>query len=190
MDLSQVFSICGIAFGLSMDAFAVAVMASVLLERITYRHLFRLAFHFGLFQAMMPVVGWAAGTSLEPAIRGWDHWIAFGLLAAIGTRAITNALRGKETDNKRDDPTRGLMLVGLSIATSIDALAVGMSFAMLRISITIPAVVIGLVACAMTFLGMLLGNRLGDRFGRRAELVGGLILIGIGLKIVLEHRIS
>lgn len=179
-----------VAVGLSMDALAVAIAAAVTLEQMTPRHIFRLAFHFGLFQALMPIVGWLAGMQLERFIAGWDHWIAFALLALIGAKAIREALRNNDGTRGRDDPTRGLTLVGLAIATSIDALAVGVSLAMLQVSIWYPSAVIGCITCTLTALGMLMGTRLGKRFGKRIEVLGGLVLIGIGLKILLQHLLA
>ena len=180
----------GTAVGLAMDAFAVALAASISLGTISRRQVFRFAFHFGLFQAMMPTLGWLAGRTINPYIRGVDHWVAFALLALVGGKAIYEALRG-EDDGSDDpaprDPTRGWTLVALSVATSIDAFAIGLSFAMLRVAIWYPALVIGIVTSALTMVGMLLAGRLGGRFGQRMEIVGGLVLIGIGLKIVVEH---
>lgn len=176
-----------IALGLAMDAFAVAIVSSVTLGTVSKRQVFRLSFHFGLFQAMMPVLGWLAGRSIRPWIVAWDHWAAFGLLAFIGTRAIIQALRQAEDPKAASDPTRGLTLLALSLATSIDALAVGLSFAALNVEIFYPALLTGLLTCALTVVGMLLGSRLGARFGRRVEVLGGLVLIGIGLKILVEH---
>lgn len=170
-----------------MDAFAVAIASSVSLGRVSGRQTFRLAFHFGFFQAMMPVLGWFAGLSVARYIESWDHWVAFGLLAIIGGKAVMGALQEEDEDVPKADPTRGLMLVTLSVATSLDALAVGLSFAMLKIRIWWPAVIIGLVAGAFTTVGMQIGSRLGARFGRRMEVAGGLVLIGIGLKIVADH---
>ncbi len=170
-----------------MDAFAVAIASSVSLGRVSGRQTFRLAFHFGFFQAMMPVLGWFAGLSVARYIESWDHWVAFGLLAVIGGKAVMGALQEEDEDVPKADPTRGLMLVTLSVATSLDALAVGLSFAMLKIRIWWPAVIIGLVAGAFTTVGMQIGSRLGARFGRRMEVAGGLVLIGIGLKIVADH---
>lgn len=186
MSLLVVF---GIAVGLAMDTFAVAVATSVMLGRVTGRQIFRFSFHFGLFQAMMPVLGWLAGSTFVQYIAGWDHWVAFGLLAFVGGKAIYEAVRGGGADEQgsKDDPTRGLSLVMLSTATSIDALAVGLSFAMLGVRIWYPVVIIGLVTATITFLGMVLGSSLGRRFGRRVEILGGLILIGIGLKILIQH---
>ena len=181
--------ILGIALGLAMDTLAVAIATSVMLGRVTGRQLFRFSFHFGLFQAMMPVIGWLAGTTFVERIKGYDHWVAFGLLAFIGGKAVYEALTqaGQKDGADRGDPTRGFSLVMLSTATSIDALAVGLSFAVLNVRIWYPAAVIGVVTAAITCLGMLVGGRLGARFGRRVEIVGGLILIGIGLKILVQH---
>lgn len=175
-----------IALGLAMDAFAVAIASSVVLGNVTGRQVFRLSFHFGLFQAVMPIIGWAAGRTVVEYVKAWDHWAAFALLAFIGIRAIRGSLRETE-DPRMRDPTRGMTLVLLSVATSIDALAVGLSFAMLEVSIWIPVLVIGAVAAAMTVLGLALGRRLGPLFGKRMEMVGGLVLIAIGVKILVEH---
>ncbi|MGC8834838.1 MAG: manganese efflux pump MntP family protein [Armatimonadota bacterium] len=182
-------SLLGIAFGLAIDAFAVAIASSVMLRKVSPRQIFRLSFHFGLFQALMPVIGWLVGFGFQRWVAPFDHWIAFGLLAFIGGKAIWAAVSGEDRDEDglRGDPTRGLSLVMLSLATSIDALAVGISFAMLKVKILYPSAIIGVVACAMTILGMQIGGRLGMKFGRRMEVVGGLVLISIGVKIVLEH---
>lgn len=184
----SVWLVLGIALGLAMDAFAVAIATAVVLGGVSQRQTFRLAFHFGLFQFLMPVLGWLAGTTVESYIRDYDHWVAFGLLSAVGGKAIWEGVQ-KEDEEARDtsDPTKGISLIVLSIATSIDALAVGLSFSLLVESIWYPSVVIGLVAAGMTFLGLRLGARLGERFGKRMELVGGLVLFGIGIKILVEH---
>jgi manganese efflux pump family protein len=180
----------GIAVGLSMDALSVAMAVSVRLRGVSRRQIFRLAYHFGLFQAMMPVIGWAAGRTFEAYIEAWDHWIAFGLLAGIGGKALFEALHGgPDTASSPVDPTRGLSLVILSIATSIDALAVGISFAVLQVNIWYPAAVIGVITATLTGLGMVFGSRLGERFGKRIEIAGGLVLIAIGLKILIEHTL-
>ncbi len=181
-------SILGIAVGLSMDAFAVAIATSIALGSVSRRQLFRLSFHFGLFQALMPVIGWYAGRSIAQWVSGWDHWVAFGLLAFVGGKAIYEAIRGEEgAVEKPRDPTRGWSLVILSVATSIDALAVGFSFAMLGVNVWAPAAIIGCVTGSLTLFGMLMGSRIGVHFGRRVEVLGGLVLIGIGLKILIQH---
>lgn len=186
----DLIEILGTALGLSLDAFAVAILSSALLDRLTRRRLFRLSFHFGLFQALMPLAGWAAGRPLSGALGAWDHWVAFGLLATIGIRTIADSLRSERAKAPVGDPTRGFRLMALSVATSIDALAVGATFGILNVRILFPALVIGVVAATMTALGMGLGRRLGEAFGRRAELAGGILLFGIGLKILLEHILS
>lgn len=179
----------GIALGLAMDAFSVAIGVTVGLGGASVRQTFRLAWHFGLFQAVMPVIGWAAGSSIRPWIESWDHWLAFALLVVVGGRMIFEALRTHDDANPPVDPTRGWSLVVLSIATSIDALAVGLSFAALGVRVWIPAAVIGLTACAMTLLGTLAGRALGVRFGSRTALAGGIVLIAIGAWIVFEHLV-
>jgi putative Mn2+ efflux pump MntP len=176
----------GLAVGLAMDALAVAVGTGLVLKRLTIRHVFRLAFHFGLFQFLMPVLGWLAGRTIDLYIRGYDHWIAFGLLTFVGGKMLWEARRTEEQD-RPGDPTRGWMLVLLSLATSIDALAVGLSMAFLQVSIWLPSIVIGLVACAFTAAGILLGSRIGRAFGRWPEAIGGLVLIGIGIRILAAH---
>lgn len=182
--------ILGIAVGLAMDACAVSIAASVMLRRVSPRQVFRFAWHFGLFQALMPVLGWLAGAKVSSYIAHWDHWIAFILLAGIGTKAIVEALRAGDDDSERSDPTRGLRMVTLSIATSIDACAVGLSFAMLDVVIWYPAAIIGVVTAILTTLCMVFGARIGARFGKRMEVIGGLVLIGIGVKILLSHLFS
>jgi len=181
-------TLIGIAMALAMDAFAVALGAGLTLSPLSGRHLFRLGFHFGLFQALMPILGWLAGMTVQHWIAAYDHWIAFGLLGFVGGKMIWEAFKEEEGEDATD-PTRGLTLVMLSIATSIDALAVGLSLAMLGISIWVPSLVIGLVAGAFTVAGMLLGRRLGAMWGRGVEVFGGLVLCGIGIKILLEHTV-
>ncbi len=173
-----------------MDALAVALATGLALGEVSARQTFRLSFHFGLFQFLMPVIGWLAGLTVERWIAGYDHWIAFGLLAAIGGKMVYESLAGTREAERRRDPTRGMSLVVLSIATSVDALAVGISLGVLRIRIWYPAVVIGIVACALTAAGMHAGRRLGGAFGRRMEVLGGLVLIGIGVKILLSHLLA
>ena len=179
-------TLLGLALALAMDAFAVALGTGTVLSRLTGRHLFRLGFHFGLFQALMPVIGWLAGLTIVRWVEAWDHWIAFTLLAFIGGRMIYEACSDDDMPEDRD-PTRGLNLVMLSVATSIDALAVGFSLSVIGVSIWFPALIIGLVAGALTIIGMLVGKRVGDRWGSRVEIIGGLVLIAIGTKILFEH---
>ncbi|UCC38387.1 MAG: manganese efflux pump [Candidatus Aminicenantes bacterium] len=182
------FLVIVIALALAMDAFAVSIGVCLSLERITKKQTFRLAFCFGSFQFFMPLIGWFAGHNILKYIKALDHWVAFGLLTFIGSKMIFESFKRTKIPAKRNiDPTKGLSLLFLSIATSIDALAVGLSFAVLHVTIFYPAIVIGLVALLMTILGVKIGPILGQLIGKRAELLGGLILILIGVKILFEH---
>jgi putative Mn2+ efflux pump MntP len=174
-----------IALGLAMDAFAVSTACGVQIAVVRYGHVLRVALAFGFFQFMMPVIGWLAGSTFSAWLLAVDHWVAFGLLTVIGLRMIWESFR-KDTPPARD-PTRGWNLLILAVATSIDALAVGLSLAFLDVSIWYPAVVIGIVAAALSAVGALFGCRLGHRFGVWAERAGGLVLIGIGVRILVEH---
>ncbi|MBP7864478.1 MAG: manganese efflux pump [Acidobacteria bacterium] len=200
-------TVIGIAVGLAMDAFAVAIATSVTLRTVSGRQYFRLSFHFGFFQFMMPLAGWLLGTGFASYMADYDHWVAFGLLGFIGGRMIHGALAGRAPEpaaprggdgdgpagpvsgrtGRPNDPTRGWSLVLLSVATSIDALAVGVSFAMLDHRVFLPCVAIGVITAGITLLGMRIGGRLGVRFGCRMEIVGGLILVGIGTRILVQH---
>jgi putative Mn2+ efflux pump MntP len=146
----------------------------------------RVGIFFGTFQALMPVLGWLAGLSVADLIAAVDHWVAFALLAIIGSKMIIESVR-LESREKQRDPMNVYLLLTLAVATSIDAFAVGITFALLDVSIVTPIVVIGVVTFSMSFLGVYLGNRVGHLFERRIEIVGGLILIGIGLRILIEH---
>jgi len=190
MDLITIFFI---AVGLAMDAFAVSIVTSLSLKSVNPRQVFRLSFHCGLFQFLMPVIGWYLGASFSKYISSYDHWIALVLLSIIGGKMIHESFEKKEAGDgsgpAAKDPTRGWSLMFLVIATSIDALAVGVSLAMLDINIWYPAGVIGVVTLALTVIGMKIGERLGIAFSNRMEFIGGLILIGIGLKIAVEHSL-
>ena len=178
-------SLVAVALALAMDAFAVSLAAGAILHPLSFRPCFRLSFHFGLFQAIMPVIGWLAGLTVQSFVAAWSHWAAFLLLVCIGGRMVHAALNGEEKEARAVDPSRGLTMVALAVATSIDALAVGLSLAMLKVAIWFPALVIGLVAAGCTLLGLFLGARAGRRWGRWVEAAGGVILIGIGCKILL-----
>jgi len=185
MDL---LSVTAIAVALAMDAFAVAIVTGLTVKPLTRRHVFRLAFHFGLFQFFMPIIGWAAGTAIQKHIADFDHWVAFGLLSFIGGKMIWGSLSGdSRNSDSRNDPTSGWQLIVLSIATSIDALAVGLSLGLIGSAIIKPAVIIGMVAAGFTAIGMALGRQIGSVWGKRVEIAGGLILIAIGIKIVIDH---
>ncbi|MFQ6070799.1 MAG: manganese efflux pump MntP family protein, partial [Candidatus Aminicenantales bacterium] len=184
----SIFIVLGIAIALAMDAFGVSLGMSAALKNITQRQVLRVAFAFGLFQFMMPILGWLAGTSIQRYIETFDHWVGFGLLLIIGGRMAYHSLKVKEEKEERiSDPTRGALLLLLALATSIDALAVGLSLAVIDGGIIYPAVVIGLVAFTVTVFGMKMGSAFGSLVKRGGELVGGLILILIGVIILLEH---
>ncbi len=180
-----------IAVALAMDAFAVAIAAGMALGKISYRQNFRLAWHFGLFQAMMPVLGWAAGLSIRDIIAHYDHWVAFGLLLFVAQGMLREALKKEDTQRNSKDPTKGLTMVMLSVAVSLDALAVGLSLSMINVSIWAPALIIGLVAIAFTTLGLHLGKRLAraTRIRRWADSLGASVLLIIGLNILREHGV-
>lgn len=178
-----------IALSMSMDAFAVCLGAGTQPHTNGGRPAFRLAFHFGLFQFLMPVLGWLAGTTVAVYITGVDHWIAFGLLGFVGGRMIWSGLH-PGPEERKDDPSRGWTMVMLSIAVSIDALAVGLSLGLIGLTIWYPAVVIGIVTGLISWLGLILGSRLSERFGERMEVIGGLVLVGIGLRILLSHLLG
>ncbi|GLI34138.1 manganese efflux pump MntP [Desulforhabdus amnigena] len=174
-----------VAVALGCDAFAVGMGVGT--RFCAPRQVFRLSFHFGLFQFLMPVIGWFLGQNMVGIMRRWAPWVAFALLFFIGAKMGYESLKPPESD-KRDeciDPTRGFSLVMLSVATSIDALGVGIGLGIMGQSLFFSAICIGIVACAMTWMAMKLGNRLSEKFGRRMETVGGLILIGIAVKFLV-----
>jgi putative Mn2+ efflux pump MntP len=187
MDLASVVIV---AVALAMDAFSVCISCGMAIAKPGFGHYFRLSFHFGLFQFMMPIIGYFGGMYLERYIRSVDHWIAFGLLVFIGLKMIKEAFKKESADcpvEERKDPTRGWSLIVLAIATSIDALAVGLSLGVLNRPILLPSVIIGVVCASFSAVGVALGNRVGSLVGRRAEAVGGLMLVAIGIKILVEH---
>jgi putative Mn2+ efflux pump MntP len=183
------FDILFLAVGLAMDAFAVSVSAGVKKEIRSFRPVFRLSFHFGLFQFMMPIIGWLVGFYIQSYIENFDHWIAFGLLAFIGGRMIYSSL-DKDNDTAKNNPSKGMNLIILSVATSIDALAVGFSLAIVKVDIWYPSLLIGIITAIISLIGLEVGYRLGLKFGKKMEIAGGVVLILIGLKILLEHLLS
>lgn len=172
-----------IAVSLAMDAFAVSVAAGTA-GRLSRRAIFRLSFHFGLFQFLMPVIGWYMGSRIAPLVSAVDHWLAFGLLIFVGLRMIRGSLE-PPSEKMIKDPSRGMTLVMLSIATSIDALAVGFSLAMIDVGIWYPSIMIGVITSAMSIAGIRLGRVFGRRFGLRMEAAGGIVLVAIGVRILI-----
>ncbi len=179
------FTILLIALSLAMDAFSVSVTHGLTSKAFKPVNTLKLGFSFGAFQAIMPILGWLTGVSLIDLISGFDHWIAFGLLSFIGARMIYESTK-KESEKLISSLTLGVLLT-LSVATSIDALAVGLSLSFLRVPILVPAAIIGVITFALSVLGVYLGSRFGHLLGNKVEIVGGVILIVIGIRILLEH---
>jgi manganese efflux pump family protein len=178
-----------LAVGLAMDCFAVAVASGYAIKAMKMRHAFTIAAFFGTFQAVMPVLGWLAGRSFTPWLTTLDHWLAFGLLAGIGCKMIYEAFRITEMEKEPARMNLSTLLL-LSVATSIDALAVGLSLSILHTPIATPALIIGIVAFVLSFAGTYIGQHMGRRFENKLEALGGLILIGIGIKILVDHLIG
>ena len=175
-----------LAVSLGIDAFSVAMGAGTFPTDSERRRTFRLVFHFGLFQGGMALLGWLIGRTIEPVVAAFDHWIALFLLAYVGGRMILSAFRG-DGDGLPDDPSRGSMLVLMSVGTSIDALAVGLSLALAGNQILWPSLTIAIVAAIMTYIGLKIGCRLGVMFGRPIQIIGGLVLIAIGVRVLVSH---
>jgi len=175
-----------IAFGVAMDACAVSITNGIIIKNLKIHHALKIAFFYALFQTLMPIIGWYAGISVRNLIANIDHWIAFGLLSFIGMRMIYEAQTKKSTA-KSSNPLNMKVLLLFSIATSIDALAVGFSVALIRISLIHLVIVIGTVTFLLSFFGVFIGNKCSSKFGKKIEILGGIILIGIGIKILTQH---
>ena len=180
------FEIVIIAVGLAMDASAVSLAAAAGGFATDVRAKFRLCFHFGLFQFFMPVLGWFLGIRFVASFKAFDHWIAFFLLAFVGIRMIRDG-RDTSLDTHKNDPSRGMTMVMLSVATSIAALAIGLSLAMLDVNIWYPSIMIGVITACMSLVAIQIGTRLGTLFGKRMEIFGGIILVFIGSRILWSH---
>jgi manganese efflux pump family protein len=176
------------AIGLSFDTFAISVSAGISEKGMQFRRALFIAAHLALYQAIMPLIGYFLGLQVEKLISEYDHWFAFGILSALGLKMIIEGL-GKVEQSTEDSSRLSLGRIQLmSLATSIDALAVGVSFAFVHINIWISAAIIGAVTALSGMLGMLAGKNVGNKIGKRTEILGGLILIGIGIKLLLEHH--
>ena len=185
MSLAELFLI---GVGLSMDAFAVSVCRGLSMRKINYRHAVIIALFFGGFQAIMPLAGWLLGSQFARLIEQIDHWIAFVLLGVLGVRMIWEALHDAEAEEDALEERFDLrQLFLMAVATSIDALAVGITLAFLRVNIAMAATTIGITTFVLSFAGVLLGHRFGSRWKNKAELAGGVALVLIGLKILVEH---
>jgi len=182
--MTDLLTIAAIAIGLGIDCFAVSITRGVLTKKDRLRTASVIALFFGFFQGGMCLIGWGAGEAVVETISGIDHWIAFGLLAIVGFKMLVESRKDEE---ERDGSLGLRTLLALSLATSMDSLAVGLSFAFLKTQILMPAAVIGAASFMMSMTGFYLGGRASKGLGRKAEFIGGLVLIGIGLRILLEH---
>jgi len=186
MDIPTYFLI---GMGLAMDASAVSLSKGFTMKSMHLANTLKISFMFGFFQAFMPVIGWLIGINLLYLISGFDHWFAFAILTFIGFKMIYHSMKEKP-EKKESDHFKFNVLLILAIATSIDAFAVGLSLSFLRTSIILPVLIIGIITFAFSFISVLIGYKLGHFLERKVELIGGLILIGIGIKILLEHLSS
>jgi len=183
----KVLEVVLIAIGLAMDAFAVSICKGLSMKKMSWKKAIVVGGYFGIFQGLMPVIGYFLGTTFESIVTKIDHWIAFGLLVFIGINMLKEAF-GNETENCNDNVDFKTMIV-LAIATSVDALAVGITFAFLKTNIVLASLIIAIITFAVCLIGVKIGNKFGDKYERKAETVGGLILIFMGIKILLEHLI-
>ncbi len=182
----ELITIIVIAVGLAMDAFVVSIVSGGAYRQLHVKHALRMALFFGAFQAFMPLIGSLAGLSLKDYIQDYDHWVAFALLAAVGGKMIYESFKIKSIENN-PDPSNVFVLLVLSIATSIDALAIGITLSLIINSIAVAVTIIGLITFVLSYAGVLIGKRYGHFFENRIEALGGLVLIGIGIKILCEH---
>ena len=174
-----------LGIGLAMDAFAVSICKGLSMKKMNWKNTIIIALYFGIFQALMPVIGYFLGTTFEGLVTKFDHWIAFALLLAIGGSMIKEAF-SKDEENKNDKVDFKTMSV-LALATSIDALAVGITFAFFEVNVLLAVTIIGLITFIISIIGVKIGNGFGDKYQSKAELMGGIILILLGIKILLEH---
>lgn len=183
MDLLTLFLI---AVGLSMDAFAVSIASGSVMKYFNSGEAFKMAFFFGAFQLVMPVAGWLSGVTLENIVAGFDHWVAFGLLFLVGCKMIYGSLKIEQSE-KEEPGVNTMDLLGLALATSIDALAVGLSLSFLKIAIAMPAIIIGMVTFLFSLFGVFVGYKFGRLFAGKMEIAGGIVIVGIGLKILFVN---
>ena len=183
------FTIIVVAVGLALDAFVVSIVSGSAYKQLHVKHALRMALFFGGFQALMPLIGFMVGLSVKKYIEFCDHWIAFGLLAAVGVKMIYESFKIKSIE-KKFDPSNIFVLLMLSVATSIDALAIGITLSLLTSSIIAAVIIIGLVTFVLSYLGVYIGKKFGHFFENKIEAVGGIILIGIGVKILCGHLLA
>lgn len=178
-----------IALALAMDAFAVSIVSGTAYRKLKVKHALRMALSFGAFQAFMPLIGSLAGLTIRDRIAEYDHWVAFGLLAAVGGKMIYESFK-ISPPGKNSNPANVVVLLFLSIATSIDALAVGITLSFLQVSIALAVTIIGLITFVLSYLGVYIGKKVGHFFEGQIEAIGGLVLIALGIKILIEHMVS
>ena len=174
-----------IAIGLGMDAFAVSICKGISMSKMNWKKAIIIGLYFGIFQALMPVIGFTLGKTFENLVTSIDHWIAFGLLLIIGIKMIIDAF--KEDNISVNDSINWKVMVILAIATSIDALAVWITFAFLQVNLLLAVSIIGIITFILCVIGTKIGNNFGNKFENKAEILGGIVLIFIGVKILLEH---
>jgi putative Mn2+ efflux pump MntP len=182
----DIYTTMFIALGLAMDAFAISITCGLTIKNLRIGHAVKIGGFFGFFQALMPVIGWLAGLSLKGFVADVAHWVAFAILCFIGGKMIYESLLIKKAE-KDTTALSAVVLIGLSVATSIDALAVGITFAFLNITIVAPVIIIGLVTFFMSYSGVCIGRTFGAFAEKKIEVLGGLVLIGIGFKILIQH---
>jgi putative Mn2+ efflux pump MntP len=179
-----------IAIGLSVDSFAVSVSCGLMMCEITFWKATRIAFSLAFFQALMPLIGWYLGSTVQSLVRGFDHWLAFGLLTIIGGRMILESFKNDTEKKQKMTPLDPKMLIMMSLATSIDAFIVGISFAFINVKLFLTTFIIGFTTFFFSMLGILFGKKTGIKFGKKMEILGGIILFLIGLKILFEHLLG
>lgn len=185
----NVLTIFVIALGLSMDALAVSMASGFAITKLRLRYALRIAVFFGGFQALMPFLGWLAGSSFSSVVKAFDHWIAFGLLSAIGGKMIYESFVIDSAEKEESEHSL-ITLLFLAVATSIDALAVGLTYAFLKVNIVTPVIITGCTTFILSLAGVYAGRKFGKHFEGRIELIGGIILVGIGIKTLIEHLIT
>lgn len=183
----ELLTIILIALGLSMDAFAVSLASGAAYKKLHINHSIRIALFFGIFQALMPLIGYFAGQASCTYIKKFDHWISFAILAVVGTKMIYEAFQLKKTTK---NPARIDILLTLAIATSIDALAVGFTLSLLSLNILLDITIIGIITFSLSLIGIFIGKKAGHLFDNKIEIIGGLILIAIGIKILIQHLVT
>lgn len=174
-----------LGIGLAMDAFAVSICKGLSMKKMNWKNAIIIALYFGIFQALMPMIGYFLGTTFESFVTTFDHWIAFILLALIGGNMIKESFDNE--DEKKNDKVDFKTMIVLALATSIDALAVGIAFAFFDVNLLLAVAIIGIITFIISIFGVKIGNKFGDKYQNKAELIGGIILVILGIKILLEH---